>query len=341
MKRVGNLTERIAELDNLYLAFAKACRGKQRKREVQDFREHFDENMSKLRSEILSGDIQVGQYHYFTIRDPKERIICAAPFRERVLHHAIMNVCHEHFDRSLIDTTYATRPDKGVYAAIDKAVCAASRYEWMVKLDFRKYYDSINHIVLKQLLERKFKDKTLLRLFFRIIDSYHAETDVGLPIGNLTSQYFANLYLSDFDHRAKEVLRVPIYIRYMDDILMAGNNKRELMESVREMEAFALSKFCLTLKPPICHKSKDGVVFLGYRVLPHHYLLAGRSKRRFRTKMIAYGHRLHEGVWEEQTYQEHILPLLSYVQQADCKEFRRSCVSIIEKGDNRRVGLTA
>ena len=162
MKRKGHLIEQIADVDNLYLAFHKACRGKQRKAEVLAFREHFDENIAMLRENVLSGHITVGNYHYFTIYDPKERVICAAPFRERVLHHAIMNVCHEYFDRSLISDTYATRPGKGVYAALDKAVYAASHYEYMVKLDFRKYFDSISHDVLKQMLERKFKDNKLL-----------------------------------------------------------------------------------------------------------------------------------------------------------------------------------
>ena len=343
MKRVGHLTERIADLDNLYLAFAKACRGKQRKREVLDFRANFDENMLVLRNEILSGEIQVGQYHYFTIYDPKERIICAAPFRERVLHHAIMNVCHEYFDRSLIDDTYATRVGKGVYAAVDKAVKAASRFHYLVKLDVRKYYDSINHEVLKQKLERKFKDKTLLKMFCRIIDSYHADTGVGLPIGNLTSQYFANLYLSGFDHRAKELFRVPIYIRYMDDILMAANAKTALVEVVKDLEKYAHSVLCLTLKPPIFRQSSNGMPFLGYHILPYRYQLSGRSKRRFRSKLIEYGKNISCGNWTDIEYSEHILPLLSFVQHADCFHFRQACVALGKEneGDGRRVGLTA
>lgn len=330
-------------MDNLYQAFAKACRGKQRKREVQDFREHFDENIAQMRNEILSGDITVGNYHFFTIRDPKERMICAAPFRERVLHHAIMNVCHEYFDRSLIDTTYATRPHKGVYAALGKAVEAVTHYPFIVKLDFRKYYDSINHEVLKQKLERKFKDKTLLAMFSSIIDSYHADTGVGLPIGNLTSQYFANQYLSDFDHRAKELLSVPIYIRYMDDILMAADEKGRLKECVKNLDNYAQSVLCLTLKPPIFRTSDSGIPFLGYRVLPYRYQLAGRCKRRFRSKLLDYGKKLSDGIWSEGEYSEHILPLLSFVHHAECFRFRQACVAISQRyeGGSRKVGLTA
>ena len=324
------MTERIAELDNLYLAYAKACRGKQRKREVILFQEHFDENIAELREQILSGSVDVGHYHFFTIHDPKERIICAAPFRERVLHHALMNVCHDYFDRSLISDTYATRPGKGIYAALDKATSGAAHYQYLVKLDFRKYYDSICHERLFCQLCRKFKDKTLLGIFRQIIDSYHADTERGLPIGNLTSQYFANAYLSAFDHYAKESLRARLYIRYMDDILMAGNDKQELMTNVKKLSAYAHSRLGLTLKPPICHKSATGVVFLGYRILPCYYTLSGRSKRRFRTKFLSYEHLLADGLWTDSQYEEHILPLLSFVNHALSSGFRRSCIDIAE-----------
>ena len=328
MKRVGKLIEQIADIDNLYVAFIKACRGKQRKTEVLRFRSCFDHNIATLRQEILSGNVDVGHYHFFTIHDPKERLICAAPFRERVLHHAIMNVCHQYFDKRLIDSTYATRPGKGIYAALDYAIKAASRYEYLVKLDFRKYYDSIQHDVMKYKLAKMFKDPVLLNIFYRIIDSYHADTKVGLPIGNLTSQYFANTYLSDLDHKVKEQYRVPIYIRYMDDMLLAENDKGKLMSVVHSLEAYSYEKLSLTLKPPICHKSINGIPFLGYRILPYRYLLSGRSKRRFRSKLLDYDSKLKRGDWSEADYKEHILPLLSFVNHAESYSFRQSCLNI-------------
>ena len=157
--------EQILSLDNLYLAYQKACRGKKRKQEVLRFAEHFDANISKLRKEIADGTVSIGNYHYFTIHDPKERVICAAPFEERVLQHAIMNVCHPVFDKGLIETTFATRKEKGVYAALEKAVEAITKYDFSVKLDFRKYYDSISHELLKSKRRRLFKDPKLLALF--------------------------------------------------------------------------------------------------------------------------------------------------------------------------------
>lgn len=329
MKRVGHLIEQIISLDNLYLAYQKACRGKQRKQEVLRFAEHFDDNIEHMRNEIADGSITVGDYRYFTIHDPKERIICAAPFHERVLQHAIIKVCHPYFDRTLIDSTYATRKGKGVYAALDKAVEAISHYKYSVKLDVRKYYDSIDHGILKDRLRRVFKDNQLLALFDKIIDSYCVESGKGLPIGNLTSQYFANTYLSTLDHLVKEQWGATVYIRYMDDILIVGNDKEQLKQCVAEMTRYAVEQLRLTFKPPIFRQSKDGQTFLGYRVLLYHYKLSGRSKKRFRSKLMKYDRLLNENKWGENQYAEHILPLISFAQHAESAAFRQSCLECL------------
>lgn len=327
MKRTGHLVERIAGLDNLLLAYTKARRGKQCKREVIDFGEHLDERLQLLRSQILAGRVDVGHYHYFRIYDPKERVICAASFSERVLHHALMNVCHEAFDRRLIDDTFATRRGKGVYAALDKAGRAVSRYAYAGKLDFRKYYDSIRHDVLKCGLRRVFKDARLLSIFSSIIDSYAVSDGCGLPIGNLTSQYFANFYLSALDHRCKEEWGARAYVRYMDDILLADDDADALRSRVRTMQAYAAEHLHLTFKPPLIAKCLNGIPFLGYRLKPHRLLLSGRSKRRFRTKLRAYDRLLASGEWDELTYSLHLQPLLSFVRHAESERFRRACIA--------------
>lgn len=328
MKRVGFLMEKISDLDNLYLAFRKSIKGKRRKAEVRRFAEHLDSNLSEMRRDLIDGSIAVGDYRYFTIYDPKKRTICAAPIRERILQHAIMNVCHQYFDRTLIDSTYAARKGKGVYAALDRAVMAMSRHKYTVKMDFRKYYDSIDHRILKRKLRRMFKDEALLALFDKIIDSYCVANGKGLPIGNLTSQYFANVYLSELDHMSKETWRVSEYIRYMDDILIAGNDNDMLRKCVRQMYDYSSSSLGLILKPPIFRKSDDGQVFLGYKVMPFRYVLSGRSKKRFRSKLLAYDRYLKTGVWTDDEYEEHILPLLSFVKHASSESFRRACISI-------------
>lgn len=331
MKRVGHLMEQITSLDNLYLAYRKACRGKLRNKEVLCFAEQFDDNIRVMRNDLINGAFTMGDYRYFTIYDPKERVICAAPFRDRVMQHAVMNICHPYFDRGLIDTTYATRKGKGVYAAIDKSVDALSHYEYTVKLDFRKYYDSINHDVLKGMLRRMFKDAALLELFDKIIDSYSLSPTSGLPIGNLTSQYFANRYLSDLDHGVKELWRADVYVRYMDDMLLASNDRDALRRCVVKMTDYAADKLMLSLKPPIFRKAKDGQVFLGYKLLPSHYKLSGRSKRRFRSKLLLYNRLYEKKIWSERQYEEHLLPLISFAQHAESMTFRKTCVDIMEK----------
>ena len=340
MKRIGCMKEQIVSLDNLYNAYHKASKGKHWKQDVLGFAVNFDDNMYFLRRGLVDGTVSFGHYHFFTIRDPKERIICAASFSERIIHHAIINVCQPHFDRTLIDTTYATRKGKGVYAALEKATDALAHYPYTVKLDFRKYYDSIDHDILKQKLRRLFKDSWLLNLLDKIIDSYEKEPDKGLPIGNLTSQYFANIYLTALDHKAIEQWGLPVYIRYMDDILIAGKDKRSLYHVVKEMINFSQNKLKLTFKPPIYRNSKDGQTFLGYKVLPYRLQLSGRSKRRFRTKLLKYEHLLNNGTWTESVYQEHILSLLSFVQHAESRSFRNACLQINTQGDNQRVGQT-
>ncbi len=316
-------------LDNLYLAYCKARRGKQLKQEVIDFAANLDANITLMRDALESGNITLGRYRFFTIHDPKERLICAAPFSERIVHHAIMNVCHDTFDRTLIDTTYATRKGKGVYAALDKAKQGMARYAYTVKLDVRKYYDSVNHQVLKARLRRMFKDPWLLSLFDHIIDSY-GDNGKGLPIGNLTSQYFANLYLSDLDHKVKEQWKVPVYIRYMDDMLLMADNKTDLRQGVGSLAEYARNELQLTLKPPVFRKSKDGQNFLGYKILPYHILLSGRSKRRFRTKMLRYDRLYNSGLWDEQTLALHVQPLVAFTQHAECARFRQSVLQMCQ-----------
>ena len=323
MNRTGNLLEQIYDTGNLYLAYYKASRGKHNKQAVIDYKRNLDVNIRTLRQQLQTGEAPAGNYHYFTIYDPKQRTICAAAFQERVLHHALMNICHPYFDRHLIAGSYATRIGKGIYAAIDKALPAMRRYQYVCKLDVRKYFDSISHVVLKQQLRRLFKDADLLKLFDEIISSYATQAGYGIPIGNLTSQYFANHYLSAFDHYAKEQLQIPVYIRYMDDILFFGNDKETIKIWVAELTKKAFSMLELNFKPYSIRKCKQGVSFLGYQLFPNKILLNSRSKKRFRKKMAQYTQWLDSGHWSESDCRNHVVPLLAFANHAYTKRFCR------------------
>lgn len=326
MKRVGNLIESIADFDNLRLAFIKARRGKLFANDAIAFAANLDNELEKLHTAILSGNVTVGNYHTFLIFDPKLRTICAASFCERVLHHAIMNVCNQYFERNFIFDTYATRKGKGQYAALDRALKAFLKYDYVLKLDFRKYFDSVSHSHLKRKLLRLFKDKVLLKILFKIIDTYSVSSGCGLPIGNLTSQYFANYYLSDLDHFAKETLKVPCYVRYMDDILIFESSYNKLKTDYEQINSFAIANQ-LELKPPVFSTYIKGVPFLGYKLFRHKILLARRSRRRLVSKYFEYETNLEQGIWSQTDYQRHILPLFAFARYAYSKRLRTKLLS--------------
>jgi hypothetical protein len=314
MKRANYLLDRIAQPDNIRLAFWKAQRAHSAKAEVAKFRKDLEANIATLRREILCGEVSVGNYYYFTIYDPKERLICAAEFRERVLHHALMNVCHDTFERYQIFDSYACRLNKGTYAAIERAKHYQQSYEWFLKLDVRKYFYNISHVVLKEKLQRQFKEHKLLSIFDAIIDSYEASPDKGIPIGNLTSQYFANHYLAEADHYIKEHLSVPAYVRYMDDMVLWDNDKARLLDVGRQLDTFIDDKLLLELKPFCLNRADKGLPFLGYVLYPHRIKLNRLSCLRFCRKSKSYLQALNCGQWTQAEYQRHILPLLAFAR---------------------------
>jgi retron-type reverse transcriptase len=326
MKREGYLMARIADPDNLRLAFWKARKGKSHSPSVEHFRGNLDSNLLSLRDELLSGDVCVGDYHYFTITDPKERLICAASFRERVLHHAIMNVCHDSFERFQIYDSYATRQGKGQYAALERTKVYSHRYRWFCKMDVRKFFESIDQDTLLAQLGRRFKDPLLLSLFAQIIGSYEHQAGKGVPIGNLTSQYFANFYLGYADHFAKEVLHQATYVRYMDDVVMWHDCKDVLIRRAADFDAYIASELHMQLKPMCINSCSRGIPMLGYVVFPHRVRLNKASKKRFTCKYKQYNDLLTCGRWTQTDYARHILPLMAFVRFADSRGYRQANV---------------
>ncbi len=321
-KKASHLIEQIADPDNLRLAFWKARKGKTYSKGVIDYRKNLGKNLVQLRDDILRGAVKVGQYTYFKVYDPKERQICASAFREQVLHHALMNICHDTFERWQISDSYASRKDKGTYAAIDKAKKHAKRYAWYLKLDVRKFFESIEHTVLKKQLAAIIKDPSVLAIFDAIIDSYEAHPNRGVPIGNLTSQYFANHYLCILDHFIKEKLQIKEYIRYMDDMVLWHDDKEVLQKAFQEIRNYVQTELSMELKPEQLNWSTVGLPFLGYKIFPYTVKLTRRSKLRFIKKMRYLDEKYHSGEWSEEMCQRRVLPLLAFVKHADTKGFR-------------------
>jgi uncharacterized membrane protein len=331
-KRKGYLMAQIADPDNLRLAFYKAARGRQLKEEVIEYRKNLDAHLHLLHKQLLAGTVPIGIYHYFTVYDPKERVICAASFNERVMHHAIMNICHPIFERFLIYDTYATRIGKGQFAALDRAKIYAKKYTWFCKMDIRKYFDSIDHNILFEKLQSKFKDHHLLELFHRIIASYSTKEGKGVPIGNLTSQYFANFYLGLADRFIKETLGVKAYIRYMDDMVFFGHCNQELLDIANRLSAFIDSSLKLIVKPICLNSIEKGLPFLGYVVYRDGIKLNKNSKKRFIQKMKRYTHNLYNEIWSQTQYAKHVSPLIAFTQHANSAALRRALLCKLEIG---------
>lgn len=300
----------------------KARKGKSHSQGVEAYRANLDNNLMRLREQILTGLVEVGQYHYFKVYEPKERKICAAAFSEQVLHHALMNVCHPWFERSQISDSYASRKGKGTYAALGQAQRFACNYTWYLKLDVRKFFESVHHGVLREQLTRLFKDPKLLEVFGKILDSYETGPERGLPIGNLTSQYFANHYLSGLDRFVKKDLSIKAYVRYMDDMVLWSNEKAVLKNAFAAITAFVEERLLCALKPEQLNKTVEGLPFLGYRVRSYHTRLLGQSKRRFVRKFRYAETMLGSGEWGQATYQRHVAPLIAFTQHADAGMFR-------------------
>ena len=309
MHRHRHLFERIASLQNLIVAGKAALRGKRSHLPGAAFLADFEKEVSALHDELWAGTYKHGEYNYFTIHEPKERLVAAAPFRDRVMHHAIVRVIEPIFERRFIEDSFACRRGKGTHAAMRRSAQFARQFRYALKCDVRKYFPSIDHEVLMGLLGRVIADKRLWALIGHILDS-HADGQRqvwipggdlfdfrmlkrGLPIGNLTSQFFANVYLNPLDHFIKHELRVKGYVRYMDDFLLFGDDRSELRDHGRMLKA-KLAELRLEMHPDKYRllRTRCGVDFAGYVVFAN-----GRARVRS-SSVRRFDRRYKKMLWE-------------------------------------------
>ena len=309
MKRAKSLFNQIISYENVRLAWIKARRHKTSKIVVKNFSKNVNKNLLIVQKNLKSKPAILSSYSQFTIYEPKERLISVVPFIDRVMHHAIMNVLEPVFEKQFIYHTYACRKGKGSHKAIKYAFFKAKNCEYFLKLDVKKYFENINHNILKRKLSKIIKDKDCLDLLFDIIDSF--STEKGLPIGNLTSQFFANLYLSELDHFVLEQLKPCGYCRYMDDFLLFCNSKDELKKMLNKIESFCLNNLLLTLKPYILGKCKDGIAFLGYKITYKDVDLLQKSKKRKKQKLRCINYEFENYFISETKYIERVKCLFS------------------------------
>ena len=324
MKREGHLLEKAVAMDNLQRAYYLAQRGKTDRPEVLAFRANLHANLSAVGHDLRTGAYVFGPYRQFRVYDPKERVITVAPFRDRVTHHTLMQVCDASFERYTIFDSYACRKGKGSQRAVMRAQHFSLRFKWFLKLDIARYFDSIDHDILLHRLARRFKERPLLSLFRSLVTSYAVSLGKGLPIGNLSSQYFANHYLGYLDHWVKEARGVRGYVRYMDDFILWHDDKSGLKGLLSAIKTFLSESLALRVKPAVLlNRTAAGVPFLGYRVFPGRLGLTRRSATRFRRKYREYEHLRQRGTWSEATCARHMEALIAFTRLADAKPLRR------------------
>ena len=298
-KRKGHLYDSITSWQNLYLAYKKACKHKKGKAETTEWMYNCEKYLFELQAELIEQRYHPQPYRFFTIREPKERIISVAAFRDRVVHHALVNIIEPYFEAVFIKDSYATRKEKGLHLAVKAAQHYACRYKWYLKLDIQKYFASVNHEILLELINRKIKDPAVM-LLCRIILSNQTESMglvnknelqngcKGLPVGNLTSQFFANIYLNALDQYVKQDIgrgeadfqigcgksefATPRfgYVRYMDDFILFSDDPIELKQALKHIEQFVQQQLDLRIKPNSLQLNRvtNGIPYLGYRIYP-------------------------------------------------------------------------
>jgi len=321
---------RICTWENLALAFHKAAAGKRRSAAVIRFEANLPDELNTLVAELESGTWQPGAFHRFLVRDPKLRVIHAAPFRDRVVHHSLMNVAGPCFEQGAVSHSYACRTGRGNVAAVQHAARCTRKFRHFLKLDVRRYFDSIPHDTLRGLFRRQFKDGTFLALLDRVLDCFHTTAGCGLPIGTLTSQYFANFYLDGLDHWIMETLRCPAYARYMDDLVLWHDDPAVLAGWLGEIQDWLMARRGLELKgspgPAPC---AEGLPFLGYRLLPGRVLLGRTARRRFRQRLRGYETDHAAGLLPMADLQRRADALLAFTEVARCRDWRRRTLATL------------
>lgn len=283
MRRYGYLFEELSSFKNLIKAAKKAQRGKRFKGYASQFNLKLEDELLKIQEELRQKTYQIGTYKHFYIFDPKKRLISALPYRDRVVQHALCNVIEPIFDRTFIHDSYACRKNKGSHRAVNCFSLFSRANKYVLKCDIKNYFASIDHEVLYELITNKIKDPQVLWLVRLIIDS---TSNPGIPIGNLASQVFANLYLNDLDHYLKETVKCKCYIRYMDDLVVFDGDVDKLGR-IKNFIAACFTSLKLKMHPDKSriHETKNGVEFLGYMIYPTHRLVVWSNVARFKRRL--------------------------------------------------------
>lgn len=289
--------ENLTQIENLFQAWEEFKKGKGNKKDVQVFERHLEDNLFALYRALKNKSYKHGGYFEFYVNDPKRRHIHKAYVADRIVHHLLYKYLYEVFDKIFIFDSYSCRLDKGTHRVVKRLeqftgiVSKNYTYDcWALKLDIKKFFESINHDILKTLISQKVQDENILWLIDQTVDSFQVGVEPlnGIPLGNLTSQIFANIYLNELDQFIKHKLKIRYYLRYADDFIILDQNRARLYRCIDTLIQFLDDRLKLKLHPNkiTIRKLSWGIDFCGYVVLPHHILPRTKTKRRIFKKII-------------------------------------------------------
>ncbi|KKR07519.1 MAG: Retron-type reverse transcriptase [Parcubacteria group bacterium GW2011_GWC2_39_14] len=320
--------DKIISIENLYGAWREFKRGKTSKKDVLCFEFNLEDNLFNLAEELKLGNYLVEKYDFFYVRDPKLRPIHKASVRDRVVFQAVFRVLYPVFDKQFIHDSCSCRYKKGIHFAVARLrrFCAkvSNNYHqqaFALKCDVKKFFYSIDHVILKKLIKRNIEDTRLLHLIDIIVDSFSVAPEKGLPLGNVTSQLFANIYLNELDIFIKHELHEKFYLRYCDDFIILSESQSHLFDLIPIISEFLSSELKLKLHPGKVQLKKmtQGIDFLGYVTLPYYGVLRTKTKQRMFRKVIAASEKLDADLIDKIGFNQVLQSYLGILQH--CQSF--------------------
>lgn len=321
-------------VENLLTAWKEFVKGKRNKKDVQEFSLRLMDNIFTLHHELADGTYVHGGYKFFKINDPKPRDIHKASVRDRLLHHAIYRILYPFFERTFIADSYSCRLGKGTHRAVGKlrryfrkvsrnSTCAC----WALKCDIKKFFSNIDHAILINILREYIPEEKIIWLLERVISSFSP----GIPLGNLTSQLFANVYLNKLDQFVKHKLKAKYYVRYADDFVILSGNKQWLEKQIKPISNFLEEELKLELHPEkiSIRKFRQGIDFLGYVVLPHHTVLRTKTKRRMLKKIKQKKLDWLNGKISEESFNQSLQSYLGILKHCRGYKIRRRILTLM------------
>lgn len=280
----------MTSLDHLFRSWDQFKRGKRKRKDIQCFERHLEDNIFCLQQELITFQYRHDSYHQFYVTDPKQRHISKASVKDRLVHQAVYDTLNDVLDKKFIFHSFSSRKGKGTHIGviqlrrmIRKISANGTRPCYALKMDIRRFFDTVDHSILKMLLRKNIKDENALKMTEMIIDSFRTSADknVGIPLGNVTSQLFANVYLHELDDFVKQELKEKFYLRYCDDFIILSNNKFHLNNLIISIRNFSEKNLRLELHPKkvIIKKLGQGIDFLGYVLFERHVLLRTRNRQ--------------------------------------------------------------